>query len=104
MIKIFSVVRTSLSIIRVKAGSFQPLLKSSTVDLLRNSTEISAKFVHFVIIIFLEDMSLHLDERPLTEEQAAKNRASWGSIKLTLPESSLKTQAKGPQCEQRDIF
>jgi len=88
---------------RVKAGSLQQLLKSSTVDFLLNSTEISAKFVHFVIVIFLEDTSLHLDERPLTEEQAANNRASWDSIKLTQSQSSLKTQprARGPQCEQR---
>jgi len=76
------VVRTSLSIFRVKAGSLLQLLKSSTVDFLLNSTEISAKFVHFVIVIFLEDTSLYFGERPLTEEEAAKNRASWdGGIK-----------------------
>ena len=77
MIKIFSVVRTSLSILRVKAGSLQQLLKSSPVDFLLNSTEISAKCVHFVIVIFLEDTSLNFSERPLTEEQFMNNRASW---------------------------
>ena len=77
MIKIFSVVRTSLSILRVKAGSLQQLLKSSTVDFLLNLTEILAKFVHFVIVIFLEDTSLNFNERPLTEEQFMNNRASW---------------------------
>ena len=96
MIKIFSVVRTSLSILRVKAGSLQQLLKSSPVDFLLNSTEISAKCVHFVIVIFLEDTSLTLSERPLTEKRLMKNRASWDGGIVPHTQSSLKNSRLHP--------
>ena len=94
MIKIFSVVRTSLSILRVKAGYLQQLLRSSAIDFLLNSTEISAKFVHFVIVIFLLSFfsSLNLGERPLTAEQLVRRRASWDGGIPPYPQSPLKAQ------------